>query len=145
MNRPAFQGTPFSIGRKGFRSRGWREKGLLLPNAFVLTHMYAHDSPEECQKRIRAECDAGTFEPNSDCSSPLLTQSRAFSIFNPKVISAMGFSPEVSKELVAENFKNTLNTDPFIMDHSSSSSDMLDFDMLDELQDFDFWCNETTL
>jgi len=171
-NRPAFQDSRFTIGGKGFRSRGANEKCLSMPKArskdFVLTHTYSNYSPEECRKRLRAEFDTGTFEPHSDCSSPLRKQSRAFSIFNAKVISVLGFSPEVSKELDPENIEHVRNTgssclldaptkleqETFqqasgshscLLDYSSSSSDTLDFDLLDELQDFDWWCNETTL
>jgi len=144
MNRPAFRNTRFTIGCKGFQSHGVNEKGLSLLKAsstvFVVTHAYAKNSPEECRKRMRAESGP---EPHSgyDSSPP----SRAFSIFNPKMISAMGFSPEVSRELEPDYFKRAPNADPCMLDPSPSSSETLDFDILDELQDFDFWCNELIL
>ena len=151
MNRPAFQNTRLTIGCKGFRSFGANEKGLSPSTAFTLSCAYANrQCAEEPHKRLRAESDAATFESHSDRSSPPLTQSPAFSIFNAKMVTALVSSPEAPTDLEQQkSFKSASDIgscplDAIHLGHSSSSTDMLNFEKLTELQDFDFWFNGVT-
>ena len=143
INRPAFQGTCFNIGCKGFRSIGANERGLPAQGR----------SEEQLRKRIRTESeDDGDIDPQVDDDASHPKRMRCYNTptvavpANPKQASS---SPEIHQEPRRNNVSldvdQSMSADVYLENDIFTPGDILNYALFDELQDFDFWFNGVTL